>query len=381
MEMSQHNFLQRCTELKLLLATFAHERLIKRFLDLSNDFHIDTTALTKMVYAQQNDAAVLYISEFLASAANASARYIAGDFDDVVFEANKMRKNYGAKSDAFCLDSCDFTLKKGTITGVVGENGNGKTTLLRMVAGELSLSDGSLSYGRFKGWEDIKNNIAYIPQRIPKWYGTLQENMKYYAAVHGLHGKENQERVDFYVHRLGLSKYKDYSWSEISTGYRLRFQLAKIMLKHPRLLVLDEPLANLDVNAKQYFLEDIQDLARSEANPIAIILSSQQLHDLEMVSDQIIYLKKGKPEYIGKVKDIGKDREYNTFELSGNFDLAELQVLKNTNAGIQIEKKGMTFVLQCPLDFTSKHLLKELAHMDFSIDYLRDISNSTKKYF
>ena len=100
-----------------------------------------------------------------------------------------------------------------------------------------------------------------------------------------------------------------------------------------------------------------------------------------MVSDQIIYLKKGKPEYIGKVKDIGKDREYNTFELSGNFDLAELQVLKNTNAGIQIEKKGMTFVLQCPLDFTSKHLLKELAHMDFSIDYLRDISNSTKKYF
>jgi ABC-2 type transport system ATP-binding protein len=381
MDVSSQNFTQRIDELKQLQFAGLNERLIKRFLDLSNDYHFDAGNLKELVFTQQKDGALQLISSILGSLASAPARYDVSDFDDEVYKAEKITKSYGSRSDAFCLDSCDFSLKKGSITGIVGENGNGKTTLLRMIAGELSITTGTSSYGRYEGWENIKNKISYIPQRIPKWYGTLQHNMKYYASIHGVKGKENQEMVDFYIHRLGLEQYKNYSWSEISTGYRLRFQLAKIMLKHPRLLVLDEPLANLDVNAKQYFLEDLQDLARSQANPIAIILSSQQLHDVEMVSDQIIFLKKGKPEYIGKVTDIGKDRECNTFELSGNFELSDLEKLKQVNPGIIIDKKGMTYLIYCPLDFTSKKLLQALAQMDFPIDYLRDISNSTKKYF
>lgn len=381
MDVSSQNFSSRIAELQNLNSAGLHQRLIKRYFDLSNDYAIDASVIKSLVYSDKSEEAATLIDNSLHAFVDAAPRYNLQDFDDVPFEAKAMGKSYGLSAQSFSLHPCNFKLGKGSITGVVGENGNGKTTLLRMIAGELSASSGELLYGRYKKWEEVKNHISYIPQRIPKWYGTLQDNMKHYAALYGVKGNENQELVDFYIHRLGLSKYKTYSWSEISTGYRLRFQLAKVMLKHPRLLVLDEPLANLDVNAKQYFLEDLQDLASSQANPIAIILSSQQLHDIEMVSNQIIFLKRGKPEYIGKVQDIGNNREYNTFELQGDFTIQQLEKLKQFNPKLKIEKRGMMFTVDSEVDYSAKNLMHHLSQMDISITYLRDISHSTKKYF
>ncbi len=380
MDVTLINLQARLDELRQLQSAGLQERLVKRFLDICKDYDFASFEVQSKIFNQEKDALDI-INGFLNSPPNISPKFQASDFDEVVFKAEKMTKRYGNSPDSFALDNCDFSMNKGGITGIVGENGNGKTTLLRMVAAELAVTNGELSYGRYKEWEEIKNAVSYIPQRIPRWYGTLLDNMKHYASLHGVAGKENDEWVNFYIHRLGLSKYKHYKWSEISTGYRLRFQLAKIMLKHPRLLVLDEPLANLDVNAKQYFLEDLQDLARSEANPISIILSSQQLHDVEAVSDQIIFLRKGKAEYIGKVSDIGKDREMNMFEISGQFELSDLEKLKALHPTIIIDKKGMLYLLHCPLDFTSKKLLQYFSQNDVALEYFRDISNSTKKYF
>ena len=214
-----------------------------------------------------------------------------------LFISDSITKNY--RSGGFTLSNISVKLNPGQITGVVGENGNGKTTLLRIIAGDLAIDKGSLSYfdrdsmaDNFS-WEWAKSRIAYIPQRIPRWFGSLRKNLIFEATIRGIKGKEADNLVDELVNQLGLEEYIHLKWKEISTGYRLRFQLAKMLISSPDILVLDEPIANLDINAQGKFLGDLRRIVSQEDRSVSVILSSQQLHEIENVSDAIIFLKKG----------------------------------------------------------------------------------------
>jgi ABC-2 type transport system ATP-binding protein len=187
--------------------------------------------------------------------------------DELLISANGISKQFKRGRTPFHLHPLDVKLKFGEITGVVGENGNGKTTLLRILAGELSSDTGSIFYPALhvkeNDWYGAKHHLAFIPQRINKWHGTLLDNLRFYATIHNLKGAENQYHIDYILYRLGLDKFRDLKWSEISSGYRLRFELAKMLLWKPKLLVLDEPLANLDINAQQLFLQDLKFFTQS----------------------------------------------------------------------------------------------------------------------
>ncbi len=298
------------------------------------------------------------------------------------FRCIQLSKSYN--SVGFELKNIDLSLRLGQITGVVGENGNGKTTLLRMIAGNLSPTNGVLGFPNLefpaKDWRFIKQNIAYIPQRIPKWTGYLKNNLHFSATGHGILGKENEARVNYIIHRLGLTKYEKSKWSEISSGYKLRFELARTLLWRPQVLILDEPLANLDINAKMIFLQDLKMLARSKKYPIAIILSSQQLHELESVVDNIVFLKEGKAVYNGKVAELGEDRSENTFEIAGDFSRKELtDILQNIN-NVNIEETGNGFLIKVPVETEIKQILALILN-EKPLEYFRDISKSTRKYF
>ena len=142
----------------------------------------------------------------------------------------------------------------------------------------------------------IKNHIAFIPQRIPKWYGLLKDNLHFSASIAGIYGAKNNLMVNFMLERLNLSSYAHLTWNQISSGYRTRFEIARILLQKPRLLILDEPLANLDINAQQTILTDLIFMAKGAHNPMGIILSSQQLHEVEKVADTVIFITGTKVE-------------------------------------------------------------------------------------
>ena len=208
-----------------------------------------------------------------------------------VFSCWEMGKRF--KRSSFHLEDINLDLYLGEITSVVGENGNGKTTLFRLVVGEISADEGHLEYPLLSldenelDWFDIKKQIAYVPQDLPKWYGSLKSNIQYAAAIHGLKGTDNQREVDFIIRRLGLENHLTKRWKELSGGYKLRFALAKALVTKPKLLVIDEPLANLDFKAQQIILSDLRNLSRSLKHPVAILLSSQHLHEIESVTDNI----------------------------------------------------------------------------------------------
>lgn len=298
----------------------------------------------------------------------------------IVFRAKDLYKIY--PNSQFRLGPIDLSLKNRQMTGVVGENGNGKTTLLRIIAGELAHSDGLLEYPtlEYKSWYEVKNQIAFVPQNIERWHGKLKENLHFSAANHGIFGQKNEELVDFIIHRLGLSRYANATWKEISSGYRLRFELARVLVWRPKLLILDEPLANLDINMKLMVLQDLKMLCQSKRYPLSIILSSQQLYEIERVVDDIIFIKDGQPLYNGSVKNIGSQRSSNAFELAGEFSREDLYGYLKDIEIISLTDAGNNFLLHVPIGVEGKDIL-EILNQYVRVEYFRDISRSSRKFF
>lgn len=301
----------------------------------------------------------------------------------VVFEATDLSKVFSSKARNFVLHPLSVKLQLGELTAVVGENGNGKTTLLRLIAGELAASTGNVHYFNqpVSNWYSLKNKIAYIPQRPDRWYGTLIDNLNFYCSINGLFNEVNEDYVNYILHRLGLFQFRNLKWTEISSGYRLRFELAKALMMRPKLLVLDEPLANLDINAQQLFLQDLKYLAHSGKHPMAVVLSSQQLHELERNCKNVVFIKQGKTIYSGEQQQFASNRNTNAFEVGGSFTITQLQQWLQSINDIKISDSGTVFIINTPLQVQSQDILKVITDNQVPINYFRDISKSTRQLF
>ncbi len=301
----------------------------------------------------------------------------------MIFQASNLYKKF--PRSRFELKVPEVNLGEGTITGVVGENGNGKTTLLNIIAGELA-ADGQMAYfGESKtgdlDWPDIKLKIAFIPQRIPRWYGSLIQNLKLKAGMENIEANSIDTYVDEILEFLGLMDYKHLKWTEISTGYRLRFELARVLIGKPNLLVLDEPLANLDINTQQKFLSDLKNILRDKSYPTAVILSSQQLHEIETVSDHMIFLQQGKTIFSGSVNDLKDDNGSHVFEIQ--VEPGDKERLVSYLQASELHHGFNGEYVQVHMDDieSDNDLLKALIAEDISIKYYRNISKSTKRLF
>jgi ABC-2 type transport system ATP-binding protein len=299
--------------------------------------------------------------------------------------AEKISKQFTRGRTPFYLQSLDVELLCGQITGVVGENGNGKTTLLRILAGQISSDTGRISFPALTpgdgSWYSAKNKMAFIPQRIEKWHGTLLDNLRFYATIHGFTEEANAERIDYILFRLGLDKFRDLKWTEISSGYRLRFELAKMLLWKPKLLILDEPLANLDINAQQLFLQDLRFFTLSESHPMGIILSSQNLHEIEKIADNLIFIRQGKTIYNGPQTSFASGRDKNSFEVSGKFDLESLAACFNGLQEVSVENAGTSFIINAQTDIGIYRVTELMKKSNLELIFIRDISQSTRKLF
>lgn len=310
------------------------------------------------------------------------------DRQKIIVKASNLTKAY--KSSNFQLELDHLELRLGEITAVVGENATGKTCLLRIIAGDLAHDIGDLQYPTFQtdgkkrlNWVQIKPQIAYVPQELPAWRGSLLNNLQYEAAIHGVKGEANYEATDYILERLGLSNHIHKNWRQLSGGYKLRFALAKALIWKAQLLVIDEPLAHLDIKARLVVLKDLQDLAQSLKDPIAILISSQDLHETEAIADNLLFVQEGKVENIGKMADWGKDRLHNVFEFACDL---EQKALENILAGANFSYHKLWYntthyLLSVHSSIGGEEFLQFFAEQGISLLYYRNISQSIKTKF
>ena len=300
-------------------------------------------------------------------------------------KASEVGKTY--HSGSFSLSFVDINLYPSQIIGLVGENGNGKTTLLRLLYGELSPDAGKIEYHLSQipahhSFYDIKTRLSFIPQRPQKWYGLLMDNLQFTAAHYGFKGKENYLWTEMICARMGLRAFRTYTWNQISSGYKMRFELAKALIKKPEILLLDEPLANLDVLAQQVILEDLRFLAKSQQMPLGIILSSQQLYEVEKVSEQVIFLKDGKPRYQQtQAKPEQQEAIPLVVELETTASRETLQNLFKDRSLENISFNGGVYILYFKEDATMSDIIQALGQAKLPVKYFRDISSSSRRFF
>lgn len=328
----------------------------------------------------ENEYSAAFIEEGYQLVKKASAiKELPAFVSKPLVKATAITKKYS--SGNFSMKPVDVSLFSGKITGIVGENGNGKTTLLRCLAGQLAIDNGSIEYSLLRNpdYYDIKHHVAFIPQRIPRWYGQLKDNLHFSAAISGLKGQENERMVSFMLQRLGLSKYAGLTWEQISSGYRTRFELARILLQKPQLLILDEPLANLDIKAQQTVLTDLQFIVKSAQHPMGIILSSQQLHEVEKVADEVLFISNGQTKLNSKAtlqqeaaQDIIIEIETTASRESIALLLADMQVNISFNGGCYNISSSTT---------DAAAMLAKLLEHKIPIVYFRDITHSAKRFF
>lgn len=294
-----------------------------------------------------------------------------------LISAEKISKTYSG--GGFSLKPINVSVNTGNVLGVVGENGNGKTTLLRCLAGQLALDNGEIKYHLLQNPDAyaVKNHIAFIPQRIPKWYGLLKDNLHFSASIAGVYGAKNDLMVNFMLERLNLSSYAQLTWNQISSGYRTRFEIARILLQKPRLLILDEPLANLDINAQQTILTDLIYMAKGSHNPMGIILSSQQLHEVEKVADTVIFIKQGNCLYSSNDKAEKITSNAVEFETVAS---RESIIALFAAADIELQFNGGFYTIISSA-LLPQQIISTILAAKITVTYFRDITYSTKRFF
>ena len=297
-----------------------------------------------------------------------------------IITASAVTKTY-AKGN-FTLGALDVSVRMSEMVGLVGENGNGKTTLLRLLCGELKETSGTIDYTfskPYKNQYELKTRLAYIPQRIERLRGSLMDNLQFTLSQYGVKREDNYLLSLAFLARMGLWAYKDLEWSRLSSGYKMRFELARTLLRNPEVLLLDEPLANLDILAQQIILEDLQFLSSSLSRPFGVILSSQQLYEVEKASDKILFLDNGKLIE----QQIADDVEEHSLVLEFHSSLSREQ-LQASLGKLDLEKlyyNGGSYIAYFPKGKPMTDVLLLLGEEKVPITYIRDISKSSRRFF
>lgn len=301
--------------------------------------------------------------------------------ETAVLVAEEVRKHYAL--GRFQLGPISLSIKKGQVYGLVGENGNGKTTLLRILARDLSYDSGVVKYyftERPKNDYDLRTKLIYIPQRTEKWYGSLKDNLKFTLSSYGIPAEENELRTLLMIARLGLWHYQHLDWNALSSGYKMRFELARTLLRQPEILLLDEPLGNLDVLAQQVILEDLKMIANSVNHPIALILSSQQLFEVEKISDKVIFLRNG--QYRDNAEATTTEEAMPLIvEIDTTNTREELMAVFKAFALEKLNYNGGVYVAYFRPNTEYSAVLEALGKAKIDLTYIRNISASTRRFF
>jgi ABC-2 type transport system ATP-binding protein len=236
----------------------------------------------------------------------------AADASAPAIDVHDLHKHFGEKE---VVKGLSLTVQHGEIFGFLGPNGSGKTTSIRMMCGLLTPDAGSgtcLGYDILTQADLIKRNVGYMTQRFSFWDDlTIRENLDFIARVFEM--PDRKQAVTAALDGLGLTARANQLTGELSGGWKQRLALAACMLHRPRLLLLDEPTAGVDPNARREFWEELHRLA---ADGISVLVSTHYMDEAERCH-KLAYISAGRLLAQGTADEIIAQQNLVTYELTG----------------------------------------------------------------
>ncbi|TDJ40562.1 MAG: ABC transporter ATP-binding protein [Gammaproteobacteria bacterium] len=208
-----------------------------------------------------------------------------------MIKVENLTRSYG---DFLAVDAVDFSIDVGQVVGLLGHNGAGKTTIMKMLSGFLEPSAGRILVDGLDVAdqpEAVQAMLGYLPENVPLYPEMTVVDYLEYAAE--LRGVANAQRADAVRYAVASTDLGDKAFSRIDTlsrGYRQRVGVAQALLHKPSLLILDEPTSGLDPGQTQH----MRDLIRSLADRATVILSTHIMQEVSAICDRVMILRDGR---------------------------------------------------------------------------------------
>lgn len=267
--------------------------------------------------------------------------------EQVIIDANNLSKVYG---DLVAVNRLNLQVQEGEIFGFLGPNGAGKTTTILMLLGLTEPTTGTAKVCGFNSSREpikVKRLTGYLPENVGFYTElTARQNMMYTARLNGIPEKKAASKVSELLETVGLSDAVDKKVGEFSRGMKQRLGIADVLVKDPKVVILDEPTLGIDPDGSARILELILDLSRQRK--ITIMLSSHLLHQVQRICNRVGILVKGKMVALGSVDQLGKKLEAGktTLDIEASPVTPKLmESLKTIPGVINVEKSGERIVI------------------------------------
>lgn len=292
----------------------------------------------------------------------------------VVLEVLGLKKRIGLKT---IVEDITFDMREGEIIGLLGPNGSGKTTIMRMMVGLTKVSKGDvycfekpLGLGKTTMLKEVGAMIE-----TPEFYNYMSgwSNLKQSARVCGK--KVTRARMKELVEFVGLKKVIRKKVKTYSLGMRQRLGLAQALLNDPKILILDEPVNGLDPQGVQDFRNKLKEIA---ATGVSILISSHLLDEIEKVCDRVIVIEKGKIIADDKLENLVADEVIKT--LIKTYDVEKTERLVR-ELGVKYELTKDGFVFENLNREEKARIIIYLVNNNVELDTIRELHTSLEDRF
>jgi len=218
-------------------------------------------------------------------------------------QIENLKKNYGTIE---AVKGVSFDVKPAEIFGLLGPNGAGKTTTISIITTLEKASSGKVEvFGVDVGKDPLftKKQIGVVHQEvINSGYFDVEEILEFQSGYYGI--RKNTERIHFLLNKLNLYEHRHKKVKQLSGGMKRRLMIAKALVHSPKLLLLDEPTAGVDISLRATLWEFVRELKKEG---ISILLTTHYLEEAEMLCDRVGIINYGRIEALGNTQSIIKD--------------------------------------------------------------------------
>lgn len=230
-----------------------------------------------------------------------------------MIDVQSLSRYYGSRC---AVDRVSFSISSNEVVGFLGLNGAGKTTALKVLAGLLLPSGGSVSVDGVDMSESptgVRSRIGFLPEDPPLYQEmTVRDCLRFVGGLRGMSPSSIEDRLDDVLSRINLNEVADRVISELSHGFRKRVGIASAIIHSPKLVILDEPISGLD----PVQIVEIREVIRGLKEECTVLLSSHILSEISQTCDRILVLNQGRLVAQGTETELA-----GRFHIGGSVDL------------------------------------------------------------
>lgn len=222
-----------------------------------------------------------------------------------MIEMQGLTKHYGSK---IAVNGLNLSICQGEIFGLLGPNGAGKTTTILML---LGLTEPTAGRAFIEGLDCTRNPVAvksiagYMPDNIG-FYPNLtgRQNLRFTGRLNGLAESVIEQRIEQLLERVGMKEYGDQKTGTYSKGMKQRLGIADVLMKDPRVIIMDEPTLGIDPEGMRELLTLMRELSREDGR--TLLISSHQLYQIQQICDRVGIFVSGRLIACGKIAELGR---------------------------------------------------------------------------